>query len=63
MMDTNYKAAVARVREFVTEHELWEGEDSHISTTGEYGTFERFTLNSGDLRAILNLLDLFNLPS
>jgi hypothetical protein len=42
-----------RVQAFVDSHESWEGEDSHISTTGEYGSPVRLSLYSNDLRALL----------
>jgi hypothetical protein len=53
---TDELGALARVNQFVTEHESWEGENSHIRTTGEYGTPERYSLNSGDLKALLAIV-------
>lgn len=46
-----------RVREFVEEHERWEGEDSHIATTGVYSSPIRVSLYSNDLKETLEELD------
>lgn len=51
--DPNTDAALRRVRAFLEEHEAWEGVGSHISTTGEYGTPVRHSLNSADLRVVI----------
>lgn len=46
--------AAKRVAAFIGEHEAWEGIDSHIRTTGEYGTETRLSLTSRDLKLMLN---------
>ena len=48
--------ALVRVRKFVVEHESWEGENTHIATTGVYSSPDRYSLNSGDLKTVTNAL-------
>ena len=54
--DASTQGAILRTKDFVREHENWEGADSFISITGEYNTPERFTLNSLDLKLVLDRL-------
>lgn len=56
MATANETAAIDRVRAFLEEYENWEGEASHISTTGQYGTPVRYSLNSADLRIVIESL-------
>lgn len=45
--------AAKRVSGFIAVHESWEGPDSHIRTTGEYGADDRCTLTTRDLKLML----------
>lgn len=48
---------VERVRAWLESFESWDCESKHVNTSGEYGAHDRESLYSGDIRAILDMIE------